>query len=69
MRTPFTLEERIKSYKRRYRRTLQDMMLTIQGELAHLDDDIFEPSAAVDSAAFHIIQESNRIKSLLEVEQ
>jgi hypothetical protein len=64
-----TLEERTKSYKRRYRRTLTDMMTAIQSELNGIDDDGFEPSSAVESTAFHIIQENNRLKSLLEVEE
>lgn len=64
-----TLDGRIKAYKRRYRKALQDMAAMIEGELKHIDDDIFEPSSAIDSAAFHIIQESSRLKSLLEVEE
>lgn len=40
----------------------------IKGELDGIDDDIFEPSTAVDTAAFHLIQTLNQLKSLLEVE-
>lgn len=38
MATSRTLGERIKSYKRRYKRTLSDLILALQGELDHLDD-------------------------------
>lgn len=69
MPTPSDLNGRISSYKRRYKRTLQDMLLTIQSEIEHLDDSNFEPSSSTESAAFHLIQESNRLKSLLEVDE
>lgn len=69
MATPRNLEERIGSHKRRYKRTITDMITVLQGELKHLDDDIFEPSSSIDSTAFHLIQECNRLKALLEVEE
>lgn len=30
--------------------------------------EIYEPSSTIESGAFHVIQESNRLKALLEVE-
>lgn len=69
MRTPSTLTERIKSYKRRYKRTLDEMVKIIHTEVEHLEDDIFEPCSAIESTAFRLIQEANRLKSLLEVEE
>ncbi len=44
------------------------MAFTIQGEIERLDDDCFGLSSTIDSTAFRIIQESSRLKSLLEVE-
>jgi len=64
-----SLKSRRDAYKRRYKRTLLDMAAMIKGELEHLQDEIFEPSSAIDSGAFHLIQESNRLKSLLEVDE
>lgn len=62
------LSDRIKTYKRRYRKQVQEMIFMLQSELEHMDDEIFEPSSAIESGAFHLIQENNRLKSLLEVE-
>lgn len=69
MSTSRDLDGTIKSYKRRYKKRVSDMILMLQGELHHLDDDIFEPSSSIESGAFHLIQENNRLKSLLEVEE
>lgn len=61
--------ELIASNKRRYRQILRDLVLTAEGELAHLDDEIFTPSTAIEMGAFQLIQQSNRLKALLEIEQ
>jgi len=62
------LETRLQSYRRRYSRSLKDLQQMISSELAHLEDDNFEPSSAIESGAFHLIQNNNRLKALLEVD-
>lgn len=65
-----TLDDRLKSCKRRYRKTLQDLLLTIQGELEVLDDDSSdEITSAIEMGAFRLIQEHNQFKALLDVEK
>lgn len=68
-RIEMSLEARIKACKRRYRKSLLDVAAMIQSELEHMDDEVFDPSPALESGAFHMIQESNRLKSLLELEK
>lgn len=63
-----SLQGRVEVYKSRYRRIMQDVIASLENELEHLNDDNFEPSAAIASAAFRLIEESNRLKSLLEVD-
>jgi len=63
------LKGRLAIYKRRYRKTLQEMLLVIQAELEGLEDDIFKPSSAVESIALNLIQDGNRLRALLEVEE
>ena len=63
-----TLRGRIEVHKRRYKRSLEDLALCIQRELARLEDKHFEALSGLDSSAFGAIQESNRLRSLLEVD-
>jgi hypothetical protein len=64
------LEDRIKSSKRRYQKALQDMSaLSSIALFVDVDDELFEPSSTVESAAYCLIQESNQLRSLLTVEE
>jgi hypothetical protein len=65
-----SLEDRIKSSKRRYQKALQDMSaLSSIALFVDVDDELFEPSSTVESAAYRLIQESNQLRSLLTVEE
>ena len=50
-----------------YRRSLMDLQLVIAGELAGIDDDIFQPSKAIVGCAVEVIQFNNQLKGCLEV--
>jgi len=41
----------------------------ITSEIEGLDDPIFEPSTATESTLLRLIQEGNRLKALLEIEE
>jgi phage gp36-like protein len=59
------LENRIKSSRRRYRDALKNLEAMAHRCLSlGIDDD-----GSIESAAFHLIQQSNQLKSLLEVEE
>jgi 16S rRNA A1518/A1519 N6-dimethyltransferase RsmA/KsgA/DIM1 with predicted DNA glycosylase/AP lyase activity len=65
-----SLEDRIKSSKRRYQKALQDMSaLSSIALFVDVDNELFEPSSTVESAAYRLIQESNQLRSLLTVEE
>ena len=64
-----SLSSRKAAYRRRYRRTLNDLLLLIKSEIEGLDDPIFEPSTATESTLLRLIQEGNRLKALLEIEE
>jgi hypothetical protein len=64
-----SLEDRIKSSRRRYRDALKNLEAMAQRCWSlGMDDDSIEPSLSIESAAFHLIQESNQLRALLEVE-
>lgn len=69
MATPNDLISRIGSAKRRYKKEMESMIFVLQRQLEAIDHDDFEPSSAVDSGAFNLIQEGNRLKALLDVEK
>jgi hypothetical protein len=64
-----SLENRKAAYKRRYKRTLGDLYLILQGELEGIEDKGFEPSTALESTFLSLVKEGNRLKALLEVEE
>jgi phage gp36-like protein len=68
--TKNSLEDRIKSSKRRYHDALENLEAMAHRCLSlGMDDDFFEPSSSIESAAFHLIQESNQLRSLLTVKE
>jgi hypothetical protein len=64
-----SLESRKAAYRRRYKRTVKELLMMLQSEIEALDDETFEPSTAIESTLLHVIQEGNRLKALLEIEE
>lgn len=64
-----SLESRRSAYKRRYKKTIEDLLLMLPGELKGMEDDVFSPSSAIESTLLHLIREGNALKALLEVEE
>ncbi|MGG6267111.1 hypothetical protein ACQ4M5_22025 [Leptolyngbya sp. AN10] len=51
--------------KRQYKRVLTDLAQMIQSELESIGDGDFEPTSAVESTAFRLIQRANQLKALI----
>jgi hypothetical protein len=63
-----SLNKRVEIQRRHYAKALMNLECIIKGELEGIDGDAYEPSTAIDSAAFQVIQRLNQLKALLEVE-
>lgn len=56
-------------HKRQYRLALNNLLDVLKGELEYFDDETFEPSSSVDAAAYKVIQKSNALKAILDVDE
>lgn len=63
-----SLHEEIAFRRRKYKKALCDLYAIAASELDDIDSPIHCPSVSLEMAAFHIIQESNRLKSLLDLD-
>lgn len=57
-----------KRYLKRYEIALKDLQKTIKLELKGIKDEIFAPSSVISAQALDLIQENQKLKAVLELE-